>query len=378
MKNINEMTIEELEARQAEISKEIESASAEKIAELDQEVDQIAARKKELANAEKRQSVLNKIAGGSGKTVRSFKPAEKEVEVRNTPEYIKAFAEAIKSGDDSECRALLTTNVSGGTIPVPQIVETFIRQAWEKDDITRRVRRTYLRGNVKVGFEISATGAVVHTEGAAAPSEEDLVIGVVSLNPVSIKKWITISDEVMDLEGEEFLEYIYDEIAYQIAKKLAADLIGDIVAAPASATATAPAVPVVDASALALDLPAQALAKLSDNASDVVFIMNRGTYAAMKALQYAASYAVDPFEGREVIFTSALKDFATASDGDTVIIAGDLNRGLQANFPNGEEVKFKFDDLSLAEKDLVKIVGRMYVGHGVVESEALAKVNKDV
>ena len=375
MKNINEMNMEELEARQAEISKEIASADAARIAELDQEVDQIAARKKELAAAEQRQSVLDKIAGGSGRNVRSFKP-EKDVEVRNTPEYIKAYAEAIKSGDDSECRALLSTNVTGGTIPVPEVVEGYIRQAWERDEITRRVRKTYIRGNVKVGFEISATGAVVHTEGAAAPAEEDLVIGVVSLNPVSIKKWITISDEVMDLSGEEFLEYIYDEITYQIAKKLAADLIADVVAAPATATATAPAVPVVNAPTLELFTPAYAMAQLSDNASDIVFIMSRGTYAEMKALQLSAAYATDPFEGREVLFTSELKDYGYANIGDTVMIVGDLNRGLQANFPNGEEVKFKFDDLSLAEKDLVKIVGRMFVGHGVVESKALVKVNK--
>ena len=37
--------------------------------------------------------------------------------------------------------------------------------------------------------------------------------------PVSIKKWISISDEVVDLRGEAFLRYIYDEITYRIAKK---------------------------------------------------------------------------------------------------------------------------------------------------------------
>ena len=37
---------------------------------------------------------------------------------------------------------------------------------------------------------------------------------------------------------------------------------------------------------------------------------------------------------------------------------------------------FVFDDLSLAEKDLVKLVGRQYVGIGVVAPKALVKITK--
>ena len=37
-----------------------------------------------------------------------------------------------------------------------------------------------------------------------------------------------ISDEAMDLTGEAFLRYIYDEVTYQIAKKAAALIIADI------------------------------------------------------------------------------------------------------------------------------------------------------
>ena len=43
------------------------------------------------------------------------------VEIRNSKEYINAFAEYIKSGDDTEVRSLLTTN-GDGTVAVPQIV----------------------------------------------------------------------------------------------------------------------------------------------------------------------------------------------------------------------------------------------------------------
>ena len=145
-------------------------------------------------------------------------------EIRNTQEYIDAFAKYIKTGSDKECRVLLTENVSG-TVPVPEIVEGRVRTAWERDGITALVRKTYLKGNLKIGFEISGDAAVVHTEAAnSAVTEESLVLGIVELVPASIKKWISFSDEVLDMSSSEFLDYIYDELTYRIAKK-AADVL---------------------------------------------------------------------------------------------------------------------------------------------------------
>ena len=111
-------------------------------------------------------------------------------EIRSSKEYVEAFANYIKTGDDKECRAvLLSANVSG-QVPVPSIIEGRIRTAWQRLGLMDLVRKTYVRGNLKIGFELSATGAVVHTEGSAAPSDETLTFGVVEMVPQSIKKWI--------------------------------------------------------------------------------------------------------------------------------------------------------------------------------------------
>ena len=239
-----------------------------------------------------------------------------------------------------------------------------------------RVRKTYIKGNLRVGFELSATGAVVHTEGAAAPSEETLVLGVVSLVPASIKKWITISDEVMDLTGEAFLDYIYDEVTYQIAHKASADLVTAIATAGTASTATAVGVPAIKATTITQPLIAQAMGKLSEEAADPVIIMNRETEAAFKGVQYDGKFATDIFEGLPRVYSSALKAFSAATSGDTYAIVGDLGRGAQANFPNGNEISIKFDDLSLAEKDLVKIVGREFVALGVVGPGCFVNITK--
>ena len=228
---IKEMTIEQLMERRAAIATELDAPEADLDA-LEAEArsinDEIEARK---AAEAKRNDIRAAVASGDGKTVETFKKKEEERkemnvdEIRNSAEYINAFAEYIKSGDDTECRALLTDAITvSGTagVPVPTIVEDRIRTAWDNDDIMRRVRKTFIKGNLKVGFELSATAAVEHTEGSAAPTEEVLNLGVVELVPKTLKKWITISDEVMDMKGSAFLDYIFDEIEYRIVK-LAAD-----------------------------------------------------------------------------------------------------------------------------------------------------------
>ncbi len=373
---VNEMTIEQVEARMAEIEVELKAEDAD-LEALNVEADNLINRKSELvkAAAEKR-ALLDKVATMTTKTVEAPKEEKKSMtnaEVRASREYLDAFVNYIKKGDDAECRALLTTNASG-TVPVPTYVEDRVRTAWQKNGLMNLVRKTYVKGILKVAFEKSATGAVIHTEGSSAPSEETLTLGVVTLTPESIKKWITISDEVMDLKGEAFLDYIYDEITYQIVKKAQSELIAKVTALTAGATNSAPAVGVT-AGSPSVGIVAECLGKLSDEAANPVIVMNKASWSAFKAAQYANQYAVDPFEGLPVHFDNTM-DAYTSSTATTVtwMIVGDFGQGAQANFPNGAEVTLKFDDTSLAESDLVKIVGREYVGIGVVADHAFCKV----
>lgn len=302
-------------------------------------------------------------------------------EIRNSKEYINAYANAIRNKDDDfkECRALLTENATNGTVPVPDVVYEIIKNAWEREGIMRRVRKMYVKGNIKVGFEISADGAVVHTEGGAAVSEESLVLGTVEIIPSSIKKWISCSDEALDIglgDGERFLEYIYDELTYRIAKKAVDELLALIVAAGVTATATAVGLPVITASTISVGLTAQAMASLSDQAGNPIIVMNKATWGAFKAAQYANKFSVDPFEGLEVEFNNTIPSFDVATTGDTYMIVGDFAEGAIANFPNGEDITIKVDDKTLMAQDLVRILGRQYVGLGIIGPNAFVRVQK--
>lgn len=376
--DIKEMSVEELMERRSAIAAEIDAPEADLDA-LEAEARSI---NEEMENRKaeetKRNEIRNAVAQGDGEITEKFEIEERKEmtleEIRSSKEYENAFAEYLKTGKDDECRAaLLTANVSG-QVPVPAYVEDRIRTAWQKLGLMDLVRKTYIKGNLKVGFELSADAAVVHTEGSAAPSDETLTFGVVNLTPVSIKKWIKISDEAMDLKGAEFLDYIYDELTYRIAKKAQEELITKITACTASATASTAGVGVV-AGTPSVGLVAQAIGTLSDEAANPVVVMNKGSWAQFKAAQYAAGYAIDPFEGLPVYFENTLPAYtASGTTGSTWMIVGDFGQGAQANFPNGDEITIKFDDLSLAEADLVKIVGREYVGLGVVADKAFCKI----
>lgn len=383
---IKEMNIEEIESRVSEIKSQIDSADMETITSLNSEVDQLEARKAELkAEADAKKEERAAVAMGTVKTepVNIEIPQEErkmtEKEIRNSKEYLKAFRNYVMTGDDTECRSVLTTNVAGGIIPVPDIVDRAIRTAWEKNEIMSLVKKVNIKGNIKIGFEISATGAVIHTEGAAAPAEETIVLGIISIVPQTFKKWITFSDEVLDMDDGSFLEYIYSEITYQIVKKAADELIATILACGTVSTNTPTtnvAVPKIATTTISMALVAQAIAQLSDQATNNVIVMNKLTYANFKAVQYANGYAADPFEGLPVKFSSKLTSFDAATTGVPFMIVGDFGNGALANMPIGDSVKFTYDDKSLAERDLVKLVGREPIGIGVVAEKSFVTVTK--
>lgn len=377
------LDIEQIEERSAELVTEIDKAEThEAMDSINDEIAALEERKAQIKlEIEERKRDIEAVVKGQGDVIEKVEErTEKTMEIRNSKEYIDAYAEYIKTGNDTECRKLTTENDTTpngtGTVAVPEFVYDIVKTAWEKEGIMSLVRKSYLKGNLKVQFEISGSDAAIHAEGDTAVSEETLVLGIVTLVPQSIKKWVSISDEAYDLRGEAFLRYIYDELAYKIAKKAADTLIAKIEACGTVSTTTCPGVPKMTASSVSVGSVAQAIALLSDEAANPVVIMNKVTWGAFKAAEYAGSYPVDPFEGLPVIFNNKVKAFSAATTGETYAIVGDLGHGALANFPNGEGISFKFDELSKKKEDLIEVLGREYIGIGVVAADAFVKIVK--
>jgi hypothetical protein len=163
--------------------------------------------------------------------------------------------------------------------------------------------------------------------------------------------------------GEALVSYIYKELSYQIIKKLSALVVNDIKSASTTADADEASVAKIT-EAPGITTVANAFAHLSDEATDNVVIMNKLTYANFKAAQALGNFAVDPFEGMPVLFSSELAAYDSASANAVYAIVGDL-QGVQVNYPEGEGIVVKYDDISEAEEDMVKIVGRQYAAHAL-------------
>lgn len=377
---IKDMSMEELEARKLEILGAIEEATAEELATMNEELDQIEERVNALKDiAEKRAATIERVSSGAGTVVRDFKDNEEKTmdikELRNSQEYIDAFADFVKTGKDTQVRTLLSTNATGGTIAVPDFVLDIVKTAWDKNEIMGLVQKAEIAGNYKVNFEISSSEAETHVEGSPEIDEEQLVEGIVTIIPQMRKKWISFSREVYALRGEAFLRYIYDELAYRIVKKIADDLISLIAALPAAATSTSPSANAITG-APEIGLVAEAVANLSDEATEPVVVMNKLTWGAFKKAEYEGNFPVDPFEGFAVHFNNSLPAYSAASEGDVYMIVGDFRQGALATYPDGEGVDFIFDEYTQKKKDLIEVLGQEFVGLGVVADKAFTLVKK--
>lgn len=373
-------TMQEIETRKAQILEEMEKEGADLDA-LKAEMEELRKNAEQIRDAaQKAEETRKAIASGAagiviGETHKAETAAKTLDEIRASKEYTDAFARYIKSEDDKECRALLGLNApSGGQVPVPALVDPIIKTAWENDTILSRVNKTSFKGNLQNAFERAADPAYEHLEGTTAITEEDLTLGVVELKPKNIKKFIRVSDEVIATGGEALVSYVYRELTYRVLKLLKEKCIADIANASTSHSSSAVGIPKIGGSP-DLTIVVEAEAELSDEAENVVVIINRKTSATFNAARVAGNFAVDPYDGLPVLYTSALPAYSTASDNAVWMIVGDL-KGEHVNYPEGEGVITKYDDISEAEADMVKIHGRQYAAHGVDKPGMFCNVKK--
>lgn len=381
---------EEIETRKKEIREEVNNAeTSEQVEELEKEVDALNEEETQIEELEKNKETADEMEEQKS-VVKEIKMEERKMEkneVRNSKEYINAYANYIKSelANDfalkEEERALLTTNATDGVVAVPDMVDSIIKTAWEREEIMSLVKKIYVKGNFKVQFEVSADPAEIHDEGDTAVDEEDLILGIVELKPKSIKKWISVSDEAIDMTGEDFLRYIYDELTYRIAKKNADILVSKLAALPQSLSANSDGVYDTVSAAKITEAPdvntvGDAYAHLSDEASDITIIMNKLTHANFKRAAKENNYAVDPFDGFRVRYNNSLPAYDTANAGAVYMIVGDLNHGALANYPGGDGIELKYDDKTLMTADLVRILGRKFGDVNAVADKAFTLVAK--
>ena len=384
---IEKMTNEELDLKLKELETRSAIADETEIEEITKEVEAIETRKAEIkAEFEKAEEERKAIAEApqveEPETIveeRINKTMDLK-EIRSSKQYIDAFANYVKTGKDEEVRGLLSDMVDGGTIPTPTFVQEYLETAWSRSRIIDKVRKTNFKGILKIPYEISSSSAVIHTEGTDAPAEEELLTGSVLVTPKMLKKWISVSDEIIAThDSGEFLRYVYDELTFRIVKKLDEEIAAQVMAA------SSPFVASVNISAVDATTILQGLALLSDEANEPTIVMNktvffnqfmglldqtdRPIYEVLLDNERKPQYYLN---GCQVVFDNV--NFKAAPEGgDPIALVGDFG-GVVVNFPNGDDVSILYDPYTSSKEDKNDVVAKLFAGIGVVKPGSFALI----
>lgn len=378
-----------------ELLNEVE-ALTEEANKIDEEVKDLEEQRSTLKAQEERMSMaqtLSKTAIEERKT-----QMENNNNVLASKEYNQLYADMIRGKvDEKEVRSFLEKRELATTtsnVPVPVVMQGYVETAWYNyGKFSRLVSETFDPAILKIPVEVSADGAVWHTEGGDAPAEETITLGQIILQPKMIKKWISLTDELMAMSADEFLRYISDELVYKVVLALDEAIINrsdanglGVIGITSSANASM--IESSNVTALAFNTILSAISNLV-TFDDLTIAMNPATFfngfMGLTDLQGLPIFRITQdnnakpqyyLNGYRVEFTQALKSFDSASANDPVIVVGDFRRGYRLNYPQGKNVITLVDPYTLATEDLVRMIGRLYVAGNVVKPKHFAVINK--
>lgn len=390
-KNEIASTIEERKASFEQSDVETRDAILEEVDTLTKEAEDIDSQVSELEEVrakfeeqEKRMSLTKTVAP----TEVEARAEEIKTDIYDTPEYRQAWVDAIRTGDERKVRAMATSN---DNVPVPTIWQSYVETAWYNyGKFSRLVNKTYIQGYLSIPFEAEADDAVIHTEGTAQPAEEEITLGLIELKPAMIKKWISMTDELMAMTADDFMRYLADELVYRVVLKLDNGIINGALDSNGKGVVGI----VNNANTLTAANGALSFNVLNAGIADLVTFdnltvaMNPKTFfdgfMGLTDLQQRPIYQIAAdntgkpqyyVNGIRVEFTQALPAYSAASAGDVWAIAGDF-RGYRLNLPEGEMVRTLFDPYTLAREDKAIMVGRLYAAGNVARLKHFVQFKK--
>lgn len=319
---------------------------------------------------------------------------EKAMEIRTnefaTKEYEQKYADFIRGKiNESEMRASLSTGTDN--IPVPTTMQSYVETAWTKyGKFSQLVKETFVKGLLTIPYEVSADGAVWHDENSVAPTEEKITLGQILLAPKTIKKWISLTDELMAMVADEFLKYVADELVYQIVKALDDAIINrtssdnkGVIGIVGNALTEKAEVE------LGFNTINEAIANLN-SFDNLVVAMNPQTFfknvMGLKDTTGQPIYRVSAdnegkakyfMGGYRVEFTDTLPTYDDATSGEAYAVVGNFADGYRVNYAGGSKgVSTIVDPYTLATEDVVRMVGKLLVAGNVVKPKHFVEIDK--
>lgn len=378
----------DVETRDA-ILNEVEELEKEAEA-IDKEVEEVRSIKDTFAKQEERMGLF--------KNVETEKVEERakdtKVDVYDTPEYREAWVNYVRTGEKNEVlkRAVADKGMatSNEGVPVPTIWQSYVETAWDRyGKFSRLVTKSYIAGYLSIPFEAEADPAVVHAEGSNAPTEEGIELGLIELKPAMIKKWISMTDELMAMTADDFMRYLADELVYRVVLLLDNGIINGAMDSNGKGVVGIVGNRYVEdvTANLSFNVVNEAIANLV-TFEGLTLAINPKTFfknfMGLTDLQQRPIYQIATdntgkpqyyINGIRCEFTQALPAYDDAEVDAVWAVVGDF-RGYRLNMPEGEMVRTLFDPYTLATEDKARMIGRLYVAGNVARLRHFATIAK--
>ena len=222
----DEMNVEQLEARQAEIAgMDTESATEDELEERANELEAIKAELESREQAAKEAEELRQeVAEGRDPVVKEFKMEEKKMNFEvNSPEYRDAFLRNLQGKElTAEERAAVTATAAIPTQTMNEIVHKL-----ELNPLIAAVDVTNIPGYVTYPVESSVAEASWVAMGTAAEDSGDTLTSI-TLGAYKLIKTVEITADVEAMSVDAFEAWLVSRLANKIEKALDAGIINGL------------------------------------------------------------------------------------------------------------------------------------------------------
>lgn len=310
--NINDMSLEEVEARLAEISSEVETRSGEELTALKNEVVELQARKKELTELAERRAMAEALENGTAKQsaitiveerkeMRTME--ENKVITTESKEYRDAFYAMIAGSATVEQRAILASPISvdgngtddGAAVAIPKSLDEKI---WDNIHTAHPILADITTVESGVVMEVTKhTAMAARVSGkkdaeAGAGAEENTFVKV-TLAGKDYEKYVELTYAEAKMSQGALEDYLAQEIAAEIGEALAKDVFAQILSDATASQA-------VTASADLFQDVKDALAKATLGGRKVIYAPSSKYYDIVGAVKSGAPFNMGATLGVEV------------------------------------------------------------------------------
>ncbi len=229
------MRIDEINTRLAAIQGEIDSASGEALAALEQEVEQLTAERQQIQNeVQTRQQLRNNIAAGlvTGEPIENQEENTMENRTFNlaSEEYRSAFLKNLRGEEmnDVEKRAFtfMTTNT---TAPLPEVMQNrIIDLIGEAHPIVADVYRMDSHTAITIPVAKSIAADAGKTAEGADSNELEITFDNINLAGEDYTANVTLTYKMQNMAIPAFEDYIVSQIAARLGVKLATEIVTNI------------------------------------------------------------------------------------------------------------------------------------------------------